>query len=98
MKEIVRVLEDFRFEEAKGSTVMRKEPIGVCGLITPWNWPMNQIATKVAPAPMLAFMPAVGDAAAEFTLPDQEERPVRLSDLRGSWVVLWWYPKASTGG
>jgi aldehyde dehydrogenase (NAD+) len=29
---------------------MRKEPIGVCGLITPWNWPMNQIACKVAPA------------------------------------------------
>src|ERR1700675_570883 len=50
LMEIVRVLEDFRFEEAKGSTVMRKEPIGVCGLITPWNWPMNQIATKVAPA------------------------------------------------
>src|SRR5580692_2958227 len=50
LMEIVRVLEDFKFEEAKGSTVMRKEPIGVCGLITPWNWPMNQIATKVAPA------------------------------------------------
>jgi len=29
---------------------MRKEPIGVCGLITPWNWPMNQIVCKVAPA------------------------------------------------
>jgi aldehyde dehydrogenase (NAD+) len=50
LMEIVRVLEHFKFEEAKGSTVMRKEPIGVCGLITPWNWPMNQIATKVAPA------------------------------------------------
>src|SRR5580700_1534690 len=50
LMEIVRVLEDFKFEEARGSTVMRKEPIGVCGLITPWNWPMNQIATKVAPA------------------------------------------------
>ncbi len=49
-KEIVRVLEHFKFEEIKGSTLMRKEPVGVCGLITPWNWPMNQIACKVAPA------------------------------------------------
>jgi aldehyde dehydrogenase (NAD+) len=48
--EIVKVLESFKFEEIKGSTLMRKEPIGVCGLITPWNWPMNQIVTKVAPA------------------------------------------------
>jgi aldehyde dehydrogenase (NAD+) len=48
--EIVKVLEHFKFEELKGSTLMRKEPIGVCGLITPWNWPMNQIAAKVAPA------------------------------------------------
>jgi len=48
--EIVKVLEHFKFEELKGSTLMRKEPIGVCGLITPWNWPMNQIACKVAPA------------------------------------------------
>ena len=46
----VKVLEDFRFEELRGSTLLRKEPIGVCGLITPWNWPMNQIACKVAPA------------------------------------------------
>jgi aldehyde dehydrogenase (NAD+) len=48
--EIVKVLEHFNFEELKGSTLMRKEPIGVCGLITPWNWPMNQIACKVGPA------------------------------------------------
>src|SRR6266699_5228543 len=48
--EIVKVLERFKFEDLKGSTRMRKEPIGVCGLITPWNWPMNQIACKVAPA------------------------------------------------
>jgi aldehyde dehydrogenase (NAD+) len=48
--EIVKVLGQFKFEELKGSTLMRKEPIGVCGLITPWNWPMNQIAAKVAPA------------------------------------------------
>ena len=48
--ETVKVLEHFKFEEFKGSTLMRKEPIGVCGLITPWNWPMNQVVTKVAPA------------------------------------------------
>jgi aldehyde dehydrogenase (NAD+) len=48
--EAVKVLEHFEFEQVKGSTLMRKEPIGVCGLITPWNWPMNQIACKVAPA------------------------------------------------
>ena len=50
LTEIVKVLGHFKFEELKGSTLMRKEPIGVCGLITPWNWPMNQIACKVAPA------------------------------------------------
>jgi aldehyde dehydrogenase (NAD+) len=48
--EIVKVLEHFEFERLKGSTLMRKEPIGVCGLITPWNWPMNQVVCKVAPA------------------------------------------------
>src|SRR5271166_1202851 len=50
LSEIVKVLSDFKFEEVKGSTLMRKEPVGVCGLITPWNWPMNQIVCKVAPA------------------------------------------------
>src|SRR6266404_4284913 len=50
LSEIVKVLQRFKFEELKGSTLMRKEPIGVCGLITPWNWPMNQICCKVAPA------------------------------------------------
>jgi len=48
--EIARVLGQYQFEQLQGSTLMRKEPIGVCGLITPWNWPMNQIACKVAPA------------------------------------------------
>ena len=48
--EIVKVLGYFQFEESKGTTLLRKEPVGVCGLITPWNWPMNQIACKVAPA------------------------------------------------
>ena len=48
--EVVKILRNFRFEELRGSTLIRKEPIGVCGLIAPWNWPMNQIACKVAPA------------------------------------------------
>lgn len=46
----ITVLKDFAFEELRGSTLIVKEPIGVCGLITPWNWPLNQIACKVAPA------------------------------------------------
>ena len=45
-----RVLADFEFEEEMGTTLVVREPIGVCGLITPWNWPLNQIACKVAPA------------------------------------------------
>jgi aldehyde dehydrogenase (NAD+) len=48
--EMTKVLATFPFEEQRGSMLMRKEPIGVCGLITPWNWPVNQIACKVAPA------------------------------------------------
>ncbi len=48
--EIIRVLKDFSFEEPLGKTLLRHEAIGVCALITPWNWPMNQIAAKVAPA------------------------------------------------
>ena len=44
------VLKDYSFEQPLGTTMVVKEPIGVCGLITPWNWPVNQIACKVAPA------------------------------------------------
>lgn len=43
-------LEKMEFEEQRGKTRIVREGIGVCGLITPWNWPMNQIVTKVAPA------------------------------------------------
>ncbi len=43
-------LKSFEFEERRGKHLIRKEPIGVCGFITPWNWPQNQIACKVAPA------------------------------------------------
>ena len=46
----LKALQNYQFEEQIGSTMIVKEPIGVCGLITPWNWPMNQIAVKVAPA------------------------------------------------
>jgi aldehyde dehydrogenase (NAD+) len=44
------VLKNFRFEAQQGTTHIVREPIGVCGFITPWNWPLNQIACKVAPA------------------------------------------------
>jgi aldehyde dehydrogenase (NAD+) len=49
-EEAARVLADYRFEERMGNGIVRREPIGVCGLITPWNWPLNQVASKVAPA------------------------------------------------
>lgn len=44
------VAKDFPFEKTSGSTLLMREAVGVCALITPWNWPMNQIACKVAPA------------------------------------------------
>ncbi|MCB1679251.1 MAG: aldehyde dehydrogenase family protein [Halioglobus sp.] len=50
LREAARVLEWFAFEEELGEHRVFKEPIGVCGLITPWNWPLNQIGCKVAPA------------------------------------------------
>ncbi|WP_395310524.1 aldehyde dehydrogenase family protein [Mycobacterium sp. AMU20-3851] len=46
----IEALKNFEFETDRGSTRVIKEPIGVCGLITPWNWPLNQIAAKVYPA------------------------------------------------
>lgn len=49
-EEAARVLAQYRFEERVGNGIVRREPIGVCGLITPWNWPLNQVASKVAPA------------------------------------------------
>ena len=39
-----------------------------------------------------------GVQAPDFTLPDQDGNTVSLSDFRGHWVLLWWYPKASTPG
>ncbi|MGV9408618.1 aldehyde dehydrogenase family protein [Nocardia sp. NPDC003693] len=46
----IEVLERFAFEEQRGDTRIVREPIGVCGLITPWNWPLSLIAVKVFPA------------------------------------------------
>lgn len=45
----IEILRDFAFEEQHGATLVRREPIGVCGLITPWNWPINQVAVKIFP-------------------------------------------------
>lgn len=47
---MLQILESYSFEELRGTTLIRREPIGVCGFITPWNWPVNQIMCKVAPA------------------------------------------------
>lgn len=46
----LEVLKSYDFEEALGTAMIVREPIGVIGMITPWNWPLNQIACKVAPA------------------------------------------------
>ena len=50
MEATIKALEDYEFEEKRNGTLVVKEPIGVCALITPWNWPLNQIVCKVAPA------------------------------------------------
>lgn len=50
MESTIAALETYKFSEKRGSTTVVKEPIGVCALITPWNWPLNQIVCKVAPA------------------------------------------------
>ncbi len=46
----IEVLKEFRFDELRGQTMIVKEPIGVVGMITPWNWPINQVTVKVFPA------------------------------------------------
>ena len=46
----IAALQDFDFSERQGAVLLAYEPIGVVGMITPWNWPLNQIALKVAPA------------------------------------------------
>ncbi len=48
--QIIKVLEEFEFDEMQGNTLITREAFGVIGMITPWNWPMNQITCKVCPA------------------------------------------------
>lgn len=50
IKNAINVLKDFQFETVENGMILRHEPIGVCGMITPWNWPINQVASKVMPA------------------------------------------------
>ena len=50
MEATIKAFESFEWQEKRGTTMVVKEPIGVCALITPWNWPLNQIVCKVAPA------------------------------------------------
>ncbi len=50
LKQAIEVLKTYEFDELRGTTLLAREPIGVCGFITPWNWPLNQIMCKVAPA------------------------------------------------
>lgn len=50
LEKLIEVLRDYSFEHRKGTSMVLKEPIGVAGLITPWNWPLNQITCKVGPA------------------------------------------------
>ena len=47
---MIDVLKNFKFEEMRGTVRLVQEPVGVCALITPWNWPINQVAAKVVPA------------------------------------------------
>ncbi len=46
----IEVLKNYEFNVQRGAINLRREPVGVCGFITPWNWPINQIACKVFPA------------------------------------------------
>ena len=50
LKAMIEVLQAFRFEQQQGASRLLLEPVGVCALITPWNWPINQVAAKVVPA------------------------------------------------
>jgi aldehyde dehydrogenase (NAD+) len=50
LRATIAALKAMELEETVGTSTVLKEPVGVCGLITPWNWPINQIVCKVAPA------------------------------------------------
>lgn len=56
------------------------------------------VVEKTAPPPAAPVLLAVGAAAPDFTLPDQEGRSVNLADLKGKRALIWFYPKADTGG
>jgi len=67
IKSAIKSLLNFTFEIKEDDVILRHEPIGVCGMITPWNWPINQVAVKVIPA--LA-------AGCTMVLKPSEESPV----------------------
>ena len=71
----LNILRSYEFEQDLGSSHVIKEPAGVCGFITPWNWPINQIACKVAPA--LA-------AGCTMVLKPSEVAPFNADHLRGN--------------
>ncbi|MGF6997583.1 aldehyde dehydrogenase family protein [Paraburkholderia sp. GAS32] len=50
LDELIRTCETFAWQRKKGTTLVNHEPVGVVALITPWNWPINQIVCKAAPA------------------------------------------------
>ena len=50
LTQALQVLREYRFDRRLGNTLVVREPIGVCALITPWNWPLNQLTCKLAPA------------------------------------------------
>lgn len=50
LKQALKILKDFNFQDIRRNTAIQHEPIGVVSMITPWNWPVNQIMCKVAPA------------------------------------------------
>ena len=70
----IHVLEAYAFEKPQGTMMVRKEPVGVCGLITPWNWPMNQI-TLPRSSPALA-------AGCTVVLKPSEFAPLERDALR----------------
>ncbi|MBI1309328.1 MAG: aldehyde dehydrogenase family protein [Proteobacteria bacterium] len=50
LREVVRILKDYEFEVPVANGMVRREPVGVVAMVTPWNWPVSQIALKVGPA------------------------------------------------
>lgn len=76
LESTIKAFETYKFSEKRGTTMIVKEPIGVCALITPWNWPLNQIVCKVAPA--IA-------AGCTVVLKPSEIAPFRASSSRRSW-------------